>query len=428
MRKNLKKTLSLLALVLCFAMVLGACGAQSSGESETEASDAGLAEKEATYQVTVADALGNPYTTGVIVMFLKDGAQYAMQPVDENGVAAKTMEKGEYTVELVFTGDENAYYYEKEALTLTAEQTALTVTLANAVSGESQTIVADGEDHEAYKVSEGCTYVPLTAGERSYFLFTPTTAGTYEFSISDETAQIGYYGAPHFVQSLSAAEVTDNTFTLSISSSMIGTEGGGTAVNVIGIDAGENAQCVLTIQRIGDAAWSVSDEPWTIYEPTVELSPYTLPEGAVLEQFDLTAATDAYNLVFNEADGFYHMDSADGPLVLVRLNGECQYIDCYKTILEHTGVNKYFYDENGEFERKENYTDCLLKYIENMDENNGVYPLTEDLKYIIQQGGEYSGWWDMDGYNYLFKDSDGNVVPGINTEIAWLLMCCYIAG
>ena len=427
MKNTVQKTLSLLALVLCFAMALSACGGQSGSESETQAAVSDLASNEVNYQVTVADALGNPYTTGVIVAFLKDGTQVAMQPVDENGVAAKTMEKGEYTVELVFTGDESAYHYEKETLTLTAEQTELTVTLANAISGESKTIVADGKDFEAYTVTEGCTYVNVTGGERNYFLFTPTGAGTYEFSASDPSVEIGYYGAPHFVQSASAAEVVDNAFTISVSASMIGSDGG-TTVIVVGLDAGEDCDCVLTIQRIGDAAWSVSDEPWQIYEPTVELAPYTLPEGANLVQFDLTASTDTYNLVLNEADGFYHLDSADGPLVLMSLGGECQYIDCYKTILEHTGVNKYFYDENGEFDHKENYTDCLLTYIENMDEANGVYPLTEDLKYIVQQGGEYAGWWDLDGYNYLFKDTDGNVVPGINTEIAWLLMCCYIAG
>lgn len=428
MKNTMKKAMRLLALALCFVMALSACGGQGGSGSGTEASVSGLAETEANYQVTVADALGNPYTTGVIVMFLKDGAQFAMQPVDENGVAAKIMEKGEYTVELVFTGDESGYYYEKEGLVLTAEQTELTVTLANAISGESKTIVADGQDYAAYAVAEGCTYVPLTAGERNYFLFTPVTAGTYQFSVSDPSVQIGYYGAPHFVQSTSAAEVVDNSFTLSISASMIGTDGGGTTVSVIGLDAGETSECVLTIERIGDPQWSVADEPWDIYEPTVELSAYTLPEGTTLEKFDLTASTDTYNLVLNEADGFYHLDSADGPLVLMYLGAECQYIDCYKTILEHTGVNKYFYDENGEFVRKENYTDCLLQYIQCMDEDDGVYPLTEDLKYIVQQAGEYAGWWDIEGPNYRFVDRDGNLVPGINAEIAWLMMCGYVAG
>ena len=46
---------------------------------------------------------------------------------------------------------------------------------------------------------------------------------------------------------------------------------------------------------------------------------------------------------------------------------------------------------------------------------------------ILQNNGEYQGWWNEDGY-YIFVDADGNKVPGINKDIAWLFMCCYIQG
>jgi len=422
--KKMRKFTALVAMLVCVAAVLGACG--GSGET-AETTAATEASNEVTYQVKVADAIGNPYTSGVVVMFLKDGEQFAMQAVDANGVAAKTMEKGEYTAELVFTGDENAYYYEKESLVLNADQTEVTVTLANAISGQPTTLVAGGNDYEAYRVETGCTYVTLTGGQRNYFLYAPTEAGTYEFSVSDNGAALGYYGAPHFVQEFSAVDVVDNKFTLSIRADSISTEGA-TSVYVIGIDPGDVTDCMLTINRIGDPEWSISDEPYLIYAPTVELAPYSLSAGANLAEFDLTAASDAYNLVLNEADGFYHLNSVDGPLVLVRLGKNSAYLDCYKTIVEHTGVKCYFFDENGEFLKKEDYTECLMKYLEYIDEENGVYPMTEDLKYIIQNHGTHSQWWDTEGPNYLFVDRDGIPVPGINTEIAWLFMCCYIAG
>ncbi len=414
---------SLIVLLLCLGVLLSACGGQNDSEETTASTDL---ETEAAYRVTVADALGKPYTTGVVVAFFRNGEQVAMQTVDANGVAEKKLEKGDYTVELVFADDESAYHYDKTDLTLSAEKTELTVLLSNAIAGESSTLTVQGEEYAAYTVKEGCTYIEPTAGERSYFLFTPIEAGTYKFSVTDPTAKIGYYGAPHFVQSESAAEVTDNAFTVSISASMIGTEGG-TSEIVIGVDGGEAASCTLAVERIGDAAWSLEDEPWMVYAPTVELTPYTLPAGANLVNFDLTASTDTYKLVLNETDGFYHLDAADGPLVLMRLGSECQYIDCYQKILENAGVCKYFFDENGEFIKKENYTECLMKYIENMDENAGVYPLTEDLAYIVQQHGDHSQWWNTEGNAYLFVDNDGNMVPNINSEIAWLLMCCYIA-
>lgn len=420
--KKMSKLTGLMALLLCFATVLGACGGSGESSEQTAATEAS---NEVTYQVTVADALGNPYTSGVVVMFLKDGQQFAMQAVDANGVAAKTMEKGEYTVELVFTGDENAFFYEKEELVLTAENAEVAVTLANAISGEASTLVTGEKEYQAYHIGTGCTYVTLTPGERNYFLYVPTEAGTYEFSVSDEAAALGYYGAPHFVQEVSAVDVVDNKFTLSIRADSISTEGS-TSVYVIGIDAGEVSDCMLTINRIGDPEWSISDEPYIIYEPTVELSAYTLPAGTTLGEFDLTA--ENYELMFNADDGFYHLGSVDGPLVLVRLGKNSVYLDSYKTIVEHTGVKCYFFDENGEFLKKEDYTECVMKYLEYMDADNGVYPLTEDLMYIIKNHGNHSEWWDINGVNYLFVDQDGNPVPGINSEIAWLFMCCYIAG
>ena len=209
---------------------------------------------------------------------------------------------------------------------------------------------------------------------------------------------------------------------------MIGTGDSGTTTLVIGIEAADADGCTLAIERIGEAERTLADEPWMIYETTAELAPYTLPAGASLKEFDLTAETGKYNLVLNEKDGFYHLDSADGPLVLVNLGKDGNYLDSFKTILDNSGVSKYFYDENGEFVKKESYTECLLEYIACMDESNGVYPLTEDLKYIIQQRGDHSEWFDSSSSSYLFVDENGNMVPGINSEIAWLFMCCYIAG
>ena len=417
--KNLKKTAALvLAVLLCVSMMLTACGDQTAASSG----------KEADYQVTVVDALGNPYTEGIIVRILSGGEQVAMQVVDANGTVTKTLEKGDYTVELMFTGDASEYYYEQTGLTLSAEQTALEIVLAHTPTAEPQVLYVDGQECQAYPVNEGGTYVSLNPGERNYFLFTPTVAGSYEFSAGDEVEQIGYYGAPHFVQTVNAAEdVTENSVIVSVKAAMIGTEGGGTSVFVIGVDAGSAENCILTVERIGDAKYSIEDEPWTVYAPTIELTPYVLPDGASVKEFDITASTDTYNLVLDE-NGYYHLDSADGALVLVSLGTDVKYLDCFKTILDHTGVNRYFFDEDGNFVKKESYTECLLEYFGYMDEKSGYYPLTEDLKYIIQNEGADSGWFDPDSTNgmYLFVDDNGNEVPGINNEISWLFMCRYV--
>ena len=396
--------------LVCIAMGLTGCSGQKK------------------YTVTVKDALGNPYSDGVIVQFLQDGQQVAIQPCDEEGIATKKLDKGEYTVAIMST-DENVSFYYDDSLKLTEKERELEVVAACKTSGEPTVLYADSKDCDAYQLSTGCTYVDLISGERTYFLFTPKEAGNYEFSIADgANVEIGYYGAPHYVQSVNAAEVVDNKFTISVSASMIGSGDSGTTVFVLGVDTLDDdvANCVIGIRRLGDAEKTLADEPWDIYEATSELEAYTLPEGAEIKEFDLTASTDEYKLVYNEDDGFYHLNSAEGPLVLARLAEDCDYIACFKTMLDRSGVVKYFFDEDGEFEKKVSYSECLLEYIEYVDEANGVYPLTEDLKHIIQQRGDYVGWWDIESNGYIFKDVDGNNDSSINSEIAWLLMCCYI--
>lgn len=409
------------AMLLCVLMIgslflFAACGEEKPDETLS---------KDAEYKVTVVDALGNPYS-GVVVRFLKGTEQVAMQVADDKGVAAKTLERGDYMVDLMFTGDEDSYYFEKDGLSLTAEKTELQVILSNTVIGEGRELTANGQAYTAYNVGDGCTYVELTEG-MNYFLFTPKSAGTYEFSVKNSEAKIGYYGSPFFVQPLSTVEAVDNSFTQSISASMIGTDDTGTTVMVIGLEAAAGqTDAILSIERIGDAERTIEDEPWVIYQTTAELAPYTLGD-VTLKDFDLTASTDTYNLVLNETDGFYHLDSADGPLVLVRLGEPSAYLESFKKILESSGITKYFFDEDENFIKKESYSECLLEYIENMDEESGVYPLTEDLKYIIQQRGEYAGWFDVSSGVYLFVDENSVPIPGINPEIAWLFMCCYVA-
>ncbi len=404
---KMKRIIALLAAMVCCAALLSACGGDP------------------TYKVKIVDAMGNPYTSGVVVKFMNNGTQAGMQIVNGEGVAEKTLPKGDYTVQLQFTDSDITYTYDESKLSFPSGKTELEIQVNLGLGGESQNLFVNDRDYEAFPVKTGCTAFTLNSEKMTYFLFAPEEAGTYEFSLAGSDAAIGYYGAPHFVQSASAAEVVDNKFTMSIRQDMIGTGDTGTTVLVLGVAAGEG-EAALCIVRTGDPEWTEADEPWTVYEATGPMTPY-VHNGGELNNFDLTAAD--YTLVLGD-DGYYHKDTATGPLVLVRLgekSGGSEYLDDFQTILDHSSINKYFYDESGNFVKKEKYDDCLLKYFEVMDEATGLYPLTEDLKYIIQSRGDYAGWFDVNEGLYLFKDQNGNKIPGINSDIAWLFICCYAA-
>lgn len=436
MRKRIKALT--LAMLLCAAMMLSACQADV-GPTTTEALS-----KTAIYQVTVLGVTGEPATEGVIVRFLQGGEEIAMQKTDASGVASKELDRGDYTVEIMFIDQSTSYYYDTTDLTLSATKTELTVELAYKAVDSSKLFYGSGENdyYVTYVVNAGRTYVSLAAGTRSYFLFTPTEAGVYRLSVEGDGYAVGYYGSPFYIQQNNVGNIEGNATTVTVSPDMIGTSDTGTTVFVIGVDNPENADVnvLLRVERV--SAYVDTSIPSQTYETTGTLTPWTLPEGTMTASFDLTAASDTYKLVLDEATGFYHLGSVDGPLVLVCLGEESDdllaYAASYDTVLQTVGVNKYFTDENGNYTHKEDYSQCLLDYIGLrdyatgeytggcVDRKSGLYPLTSDLMYIIQQHGDYSGWWDISSNGYLFKDANGTNDPTINPEIAWLFMCVYV--
>lgn len=403
------KKLIIVAALMCSAMFLVACGG---GETE--------------YKVTVKDALGNTYGKETIVEFYNGDEKVGMQICDENGVAKKSLAKGEYTLKVTSTDKEVSYYHAETKVT--ESKTEVEVIISNKMGEEPEILFVGGDEVDAFYVNAGCTNVELAEGKRSYFLFAPTQAGFYEFSVeADSKTEIGYYGAPHFVQENTAAEVKDGKFTMNITEGMIGTGNTGTTVMVIGVDSDVKTNAVLCINRIGDPQKTIADLEWTIYEKTAELSKYTLPAGKNLVDFDVFSNTK-YNLVLNKEDGFYHLNNENGPLVVVYLAEDPTeaYVPCFKNILDRSGVSKYIFDENGECIEKISYSECLLEYIEFADDETGVYPLTEDLMTIIKERGNYVGWWDSSNPGFIFKDTAGNPIPGLNVENAWLFMCAFV--
>ncbi len=395
------------------------------------------AKETALYQVTVVGVDGKPATSGVFVKFMQNGEQVAIQNTNVAGVAEKELEKGDYTVELMFSGS-NKYYFDDSDMTLSKTKTQLTINLCLEQRTDFEIVYVNDVEHTAYFLSAGNTYVTLKPG-RNYFLFQPEISGEYQFYTAGGTHKVGYYGGTFYIQANDVGkEAPNNGTALSLSNSHISPN----SSFVIGVDnpGEEDVNVILQAVRVGE--YIDTSIPKEIYSVKHPLTVWTLPSKVTVKLFNIRSNT-TYNLVLDEATGFYHLNDVNGPLVVVFLGKNAasynQYLAPYDTILQNSSVTAYFKNEDGTYNKCEDYTNALQQYIGMWDENkpndnngigayeggcidreSGMYPLTEDLMYIIKNHGAYSGWWDSSDARYIFQDIT------VNPENAWLFMCGYL--
>ena len=86
--ENTKRHVAFLAaLALMVILVLTGCGGGEPAPTAQQNADV-------EYKVTLTDALGNVYSDGIIVKFLQDGQEIAMQVVGADGTAVKKLPAG----------------------------------------------------------------------------------------------------------------------------------------------------------------------------------------------------------------------------------------------------------------------------------------------------------------------------------------------
>ena len=386
-------------------------------ETEPEETEPGETEPEETepeekilYTLTLTDYSGKAQS-GVTVQFLGGGIPVAVQQSDEAGRVSAELPEGDYKVQLAFAG--NRMYYEDATAVLTPARPALTIRV---------TAVTGGQPEEewfgpTYTVGVGGTYVMMQPNVVTYFAFAPTQEGLYRISISDPAGQISYWSSINYPvrQEINGGEPTD-TFELNVKETNIGNT---YAIGVTGVQDG-----ILEIERTGAAVLDDTDIPWQSYEGTPPTESYTLTGSKKLTYVDLTSKTDAVVPVLG-SDGYYHLNTADGPLLLVNLGPNAPYISMYNMLgvsgVGGTKLGRTFYNEDGSVLKKEDYTNCMIAYVEKRDPVNQVYPLTEDLMYMLQNGGGSMGWWDAENANFQFAEMGDS----FNPELGWMFAVCY---
>ena len=402
-----------LALLICASALLTACNNPT--ETDTESAAGG----DVAYTVNVSDYLGNA-VDGVVVNLLKNGEQVAMKRLI-NGSATFTEAPGEYTFTVVSTDSETEYYYDPVLCVLSAEKTAASITLYEKLTGEPREIFArldyesEHEAHDAYFIGEGATYVELNAGARTFFLFTPERSGTFLFDVVGASdAVIGYFGGTFNVLVENQAERKGTAIELEFVADQVGN-----LVSVLAVDSEIAENCVITVRRVGDVTVSIHDLPWTSYvDPDYEeyFANCANWEKTGFVPFNITDPT--LSAVYNEEDGYYHLNAADGPVLFVRLGEASDYLASFETVCETSRMGAYIYDEDGNFVTKESYNELFIQH------SFATVPLTEEIAHAIKNHGASAKWWDMTYDGNLFA----NVAATLVGENAWLFACGTFEG
>lgn len=234
------------------------------------------------------------------------------------------------------------------------------------------------------------------------YTFVPTEAGEYKVTIDDQSAQLGYFGSNEWFP----FDYTESkTYELTLNA----TEAN--APMLIGVSNALNA--TITITRSGDAQEEETID-WTVYDNKVTPENFTFTGDANKLQYVDTEDTVVDKAVLG-ADGYYHLNSADGPILYANIN------DQIMSLVGVTGYGKLtaiYYDENDEIVEAIDFTDAITEYAACADATTSLYPLTEDLMTMFQKVGETNNWY-----------GDGeNVWVGGTEEDAWMYACYYIEG
>lgn len=379
------------------------------------------------YKITVLDAAEKPMS-GLLVQVLNGTTVVASGNTDANGLYTVNLETGNYTVELKFSG--TTYYYNRRTAVLNGNAATLTIRLASEVNTAKYETHWMISDQKMYKLTEGTTHVELGAGkpytyvdgDASYcmFVFAPTKLGVYSIGVDYPGLEIRQYGTVVGNLIAKSTDFEDGTLHYEIKEkSQIGN-----VYLMFGVQNMDGVTDVcITITRIGEPGFSMEDLPvktdwYSGYVPTKQ----STPSGTV-KYIDIMAATDTYNVYYDAAAQEYKI-LVNGVAKTLYMNMgtvTTKYISL-DIVVNGDGVaggsalRKYLKDSNGNIIAKEDYTDVISQYIENADTKLGLYRVTKDLAYIIQNAKP--GWWDVASPDYLLTDC--------NPELGWLFACCYI--
>lgn len=373
------------------------------------------------YSVTVLDSNGAPVTGPIIKLYDTTGQRVTMATTKTDGKATfKNQAIGNYTFDITSNLPGIDYYYDAELCVLSPENFEVTITVYVKLASKTEVVFGEGIESDngakAYKVSPGVYALKASKG-MTYLVFEPNRSGIFSVTVEgDANITVGNYGNPMNVLTFSTTNpdmLLENGFKVEVPPM----SGDSYTLYAIGISSDVAVDCVLKIERISDISDNPMYKPWTELSGSAKyLNQFNVEEGKNFVSLDIT---DPTLKVVLGADGYYHLGSASGPIVVVKITAASDYIDSFENICATSTFGWYHFDEDGNFVKKERFNTMINDYAAICDEETGVCPLTEELAYAIQMNGEYHNWWNFKTNEHIFGDD----APFVVKDNAWLFAC-----
>lgn len=365
------------------------------------------------YTIKVVDTAGYP-VTNVVATFLQNGTPVAISSANASGVVTANLPSGSYTVSLTSSSGQTLTFDSKTA-TLSASKTTVTIAVTATISENSYDSAWWGNHYCLYT---GSTKVSLEDEGINYsdtygycmFVFYPAQSGIYQVSVGSGV-QAGYFGSVNFPNG-PISTTDDGPFTLRIMESEFAN--GSQPAYVLGIKAnGSATDGVITIARTGEAPVEL---PVTTYKGTTTPTKFTLNDSGTMTFVNLEGTAN----VERKSDGYYYLN---GEKLYIKLGSGAPYVSIYDMLgvgsSTGTGTKGFVYD-GAQAVGIEDYTECLTNYCSMIDSKTGVYPLNDDLVYMIKGLTDYMGWGNSKSPNYRFGD-----LTNLNPDLAWMFAVCY---
>lgn len=275
--------------------------------------------------------------------------------------------------------------------------------------------------------------------------FTPTEAGIYTLTVNDETPTAITYSTSRPNEIITAAP-SDDEYKANNSSQYVAYTSNYANGYYIAITAKATSYPFDVNVRITKTA-NVSDTE-SFVKTQEKLVQYAKPTGKRLVGVPMNGT--ASELVYNQSDRYYHYGSEDGPVVVVKITGTLSEDRFYSggalAYLERVNsrATYKFATQNANGEIFSNYTMLLRGFVNyeqvfvsgsqsiqlnipsNLDPNemyyarfvneDGVYPLTEELKVFLQKF--YEANKDYVEFNAVNSNK-------AYAQYAWMFPCYY---